>query len=146
MTPALTPAFASLVAVSYNPIKDMEKILLIEDEELIIRLLSKKLAAIGYDVSLAMDGREGLEKIKQIVPDLVLLDIVMPRMGGFEVMAEMKKDEKIADIPVIIISNSGQPLELERAKDLGAVDWLVKTEFDPKEVAEKIQKYIRPTD
>jgi len=138
----LTPAFASLVAVSYNPIKDMEKILLIEDEELIIRLLSKKLAAIGYDVSLAMDGREGLEKIKQIVPDLVLLDIVMPRMGGFEVMAEMKKDEKIAGIPVIIISNSGQPLELERAKDLGAVDWLVKTEFDPKEVAEKIQKYI----
>jgi len=146
LTPALTPAFASLVAVSYNPIKDMEKILLIEDEELIIRLLSKKLAAIGYDVSLAMDGREGLEKIKQIVPDLVLLDIVMPRMGGFEVMAEMKKDEKIAGIPVIIISNSGQPLELERAKDLGAVDWLVKTEFDPKEVAEKIQKYIRPTD
>lgn len=142
----MTPAFASLVAVSYNPIKDMEKILLIEDEELIIRLLSKKLAAIGYDVSLAMDGREGLEKIKQIVPDLVLLDIVMPRMGGFEVMAEMKKDEKIAGIPVIIISNSGQPLELERAKDLGAVDWLVKTEFDPKEVAEKIQKYIRPTD
>ena len=138
----MTPAFASLVAVSYNPIKDMEKILLIEDEELIIRLLSKKLAAIGYDVSLAMDGREGLEKIKQIVPDLVLLDIVMPRMGGFEVMAEMKKDEKIAGIPVIIISNSGQPLELERAKDLGAVDWLVKTEFDPKEVAEKIQKYI----
>jgi len=124
----------------------MEKILLIEDEELIIRLLSKKLAAIGYDVSLAMNGEEGLEKIKQIVPDLVLLDIVMPRMGGFEVMAEMKKDEKIAGIPVIIISNSGQPLELERAKDLGAVDWLVKTEFDPKEVAEKIQKYIRPTD
>lgn len=124
----------------------MEKILLIEDEELIIRLLSKKLAAIGYDVSLAMNGEEGLEKIKQIVPDLVLLDIVMPRMGGFEVMAEMKKDEKIAGIPVIIISNSGQPLELERAKDLGAVDWLVKTEFDPKEVAEKIQKYIRPAD
>jgi len=138
--------FASLGAASYNNRKGMEKILLIEDEELIIRLLSKKLAAIGYDVSLAMNGEEGLEKIKQIVPDLVLLDIVMPRMGGFEVMAEMKKDEKIAGIPVIIISNSGQPLELERAKDLGAVDWLVKTEFDPKEVAEKIQKYIRPTD
>ena len=128
--------------VSYNVRKGMEKILLIEDEELIIRLLSKKLAAIGYDVSLAMNGEEGLEKIKQIVPDLILLDIVMPRMGGFEVMAEMKKDENIADIPVIIISNSGQPLELEKAKELGAADWLVKTEFDPKEVAEKIQKYI----
>jgi len=131
-----------LNAVSYNLIKDMEKILLIEDEELIIRLLNKKLTAMGYEVSLAMDGREGLEKIKQVVPDLILLDIVMPRMGGLEVMAEMKKDEKIANIPVIIISNSGQPLELEKAKELGAVDWLVKTEFDPKEVTEKIQKYI----
>ena len=143
MTNAVWPnQFASLVAMSYNSKKGMEKILLIEDEELIIRLLSKKLAAIGYDVSLAMNGEEGLEKIKQIAPDLILLDIVMPRMGGFEVMAEMKKDEKIANIPVIIISNSGQPLELEKAKELGAVDWLVKTEFDPKEVAEKIQKYI----
>jgi len=123
----------------------MKKILLIEDEELIIKLLSKKLAAIGYDVSLAMNGQEGIEKMKQNIPDLVLLDIVMPRMGGFEVMTEMKKDEKLAKIPVIIISNSGQPLELERAKELGAADWLVKTEFDPKEVAEKIQKYIRPT-
>ena len=134
--------FASLAVMSYNPRKGMEKILLIEDEELIIRLLSRKLAAVGYEVSLAMDGREGLEKIKQIVPDLILLDIVMPRMGGFEVMAEMKKDGKIANVPVIIISNSGQPLELEKAKDLGAVDWLVKTEFDPNEVVEKIQKYI----
>jgi two-component system alkaline phosphatase synthesis response regulator PhoP len=120
----------------------MKKILLIEDEELIIKLLSKKLAAIGYDVALAMNGQEGIEKMRQNIPDLVLLDIVMPRMGGFEVMAEMKKDEKLAKIPVIIISNSGQPLELERAKELGAADWLVKTEFDPKEVADKIQKYI----
>jgi CheY-like chemotaxis protein len=120
----------------------MKKILLIEDEELIIKLLSKKLDAAGYDVALAMNGQEGIEKMRQNIPDLVLLDIVMPRMGGFEVMAEMKKDEKLAKIPVIIISNSGQPLELERAKELGAADWLVKTEFDPKEVADKIQKYI----
>jgi len=121
----------------------MKKILLIEDEELIIKLLSKKLVSIGYDVLLAMDGQEGIEKMKQSVPDLVLLDIVMPRMGGFEVMAEMKKDAVLAKIPVIIISNSGQPLELEKAKQLGAADWLVKTEFDPKEVADKIQKYIK---
>ncbi len=123
--------------------KRMKKILLIEDEELIIKLLSKKLVSIGYDVLLAMDGQEGIEKMKQSVPDLVLLDIVMPRMGGFEVMAEMKKDAVLAKIPVIIISNSGQPLELEKAKQLGAADWLVKTEFDPKEVADKIQKYIK---
>ena len=124
----------------------MKKILLIEDEELIIKLLGKKLAGVGYEVALAMDGLEGIEKMKKIVPDLVLLDIVMPRMGGFEVMAEMKKDSGLAKIPVIIISNSGQPLELEKAKRLGAVDWLVKTEFDPKEVVEKISKYINRAD
>jgi CheY-like chemotaxis protein len=120
----------------------MKKILLIEDEELIIKLLGKKLTDTGYEVALAMDGREGVDKMKEIMPDLVLLDVVMPRMGGFEVMAEMKKDPVLAKIPVIIISNSGQPLELERAKNLGAVDWLVKTEFDPKEVVEKIKKHI----
>ena len=70
----------------------MEKILLIEDEELIIRLLGKKLASIGYDITLAMDGQEGLEKMRKNRPDLILLDIIMPRKGGFEVMEEMRKD------------------------------------------------------
>jgi CheY-like chemotaxis protein len=119
-----------------------KKILLIEDEELIIRLLGRKLANMGYEVTLAMDGQDGLEKMKKDKPDLVLLDIVMPRKGGFDVMEEMRSNPELAPIPVIIISNSGQPLELDKAKRLGAVDWLVKTEFDPKEVAAKIQKYI----
>jgi two-component system alkaline phosphatase synthesis response regulator PhoP len=119
-----------------------KKILLIEDEEVIVKLLGKKLANIGYEVGFAMDGQEGIDKMKQQIPDLVLLDIVMPRKGGFEVMEEMKKDPALAKIPVIIISNSGQPLELEKAKKLGVADWLVKTEFDPKEVVEKISKYI----
>ena len=119
-----------------------KKILLIEDEELIIRLLGRKLASIGYDVSLAMDGEDGLKKMKENKPDLILLDIIMPRKGGFDVMEEMKRDPRLTGIPVIIISNSGQPLELDKAKRLGAVDWLVKTEFDPKEVVEKIKKYI----
>jgi two-component system alkaline phosphatase synthesis response regulator PhoP len=124
----------------------MKKILLIEDEEIIIKLLGKKLSGIGYEVDLAMDGQEGINKMKESAPDLVLLDIVMPRKGGFEVMAEMKKDSALAKIPVIIISNSGQPLELEKAKKFGAVDWLVKTEFDPKEVVEKIREHLNPAD
>ncbi len=119
-----------------------KKILLIEDEEVIIRLLNRKLSGIGYEVVLAMDGEEGLEKMREQRPDLVLLDIIMPRKGGFEVLEEMKKDKNLFDIPVVIISNSGQPLELERAKKLGVSDWLVKAEFDPKEVVEKVKKYI----
>jgi len=121
----------------------MEKILLIEDEELIIKLLSRKLIGLGYKVSLAMNGQEGLDEMRKNPPDLILLDIIMPQKSGFEVLEEMKEDSRLAKIPVIIISNSGQPLELDKAKKLGAVDWLVKTEFNPEEVVEKIKKYAK---
>jgi len=74
--------------------------------------------------------------------DLILLDIIMPRMGGFEFMEEKLKDERIKDIPIIIISNSGQPVEIDRARKLGAKDWLIKTEFSLQEVLEKVIKQI----
>lgn len=119
-----------------------KKILLIEDEELIITLLQRKLEKEGYQVSVGRDGVEGMEKMKEDKPDLVLLDIVMPRMGGFEVMQEMRGEKGLKDIPIIIISNSGQPVELDRAKMMGARDWLIKTEFDPKEVLTKVKKQI----
>ena len=120
----------------------MIKILLIEDEEIMIDLLQKKLTAEGYQVLVAKDGLAGLEKMRQDKPDLILLDIIMPKMGGFEVMEEMGKDKALSDIPIIIISNSGQPVELGRAKELGAKDWLVKTEFDPQEVVDKVKKQL----
>jgi len=119
-----------------------KKILLIEDEELIITLLQKKLEKEGYKVLVARDGVEGMEQMKEVVPDLVLLDIVMPRMGGLEVIEEMRKDKELRVVPIIVISNSGQPVELDRAKNLGARDWLIKTEFDPKEVLDKVKKQI----
>ena len=119
-----------------------KKILLIEDEEIMIGLLQKKLTKEGYEVSIARDGEEGLNLMKEANPDLVLLDIVMPKMGGFEVMEEMEKGPELKKIPVIVISNSGQPVELDRAKRLGAKDWLIKTEFDPKEVLDKVKKQI----
>ncbi len=119
-----------------------KKILIIEDEEIIYSLLQKKLTEEGYQISIAKDGVEGMEKMKEAKPDLVLLDIVMPRKGGFEVMEEMRGDESLKGIPIIVISNSGQPVELDRAKELGAKDWLIKTEFDPLEVLEKVKKQI----
>jgi len=119
-----------------------KKILIIEDEELLLNLLQRKLTIVGYEVSTAKDGEAGLIKMKETEPDLILLDIVMPKLGGFEVMEKMLKDEKLKDIPVIIISNSGQPVEIERAKELGVKDWLIKTEFDPQEVIDKVVKVI----
>lgn len=120
----------------------MPKILIIEDEKIMLGLLKKKMLQQDYGVDVARDGKEGLEKMKKIKPDLVLLDIVMPKMGGFEVMEEMNKDEELKEIPIIIISNSGQPVELDRAKKLGAQDWLIKTEFDPQEVVEKVNSQL----
>jgi len=122
-----------------NPPK---KILIIEDEDIIIEVLEKKLKEAGYETDIARDGKEGIEKAKEIKPDLILLDIMMPVMDGFEVMENMNKDEELKDIPVLIVSNSGQPVELNRARELGADDWLIKTEFDPIEVLEKVRRII----
>lgn len=123
-----------------------KKILLIEDEEIMVNLLQRKLSQEGYEVQIARNGEEGLEQARKFLPNLVLMDIVMPKMSGLETMEEMKKDKTLSRIPVIIISNSGQPVELDRAQELGAKDWLVKTEFDPKEVIEKVKKQLPTTE
>jgi len=121
-----------------------KKILLVEDEEIMIDLLQRKLTKEGYEVSVARDGEEGLKLMREVKPALILLDIVMPKMGGFEVMEQMAKEPELRDIPVIVISNSGQPVELDKAQKLGAKDWLIKTEFDPQEVIEKVKKQLPP--
>ncbi|PIU15505.1 hypothetical protein COT20_01550 [bacterium (Candidatus Gribaldobacteria) CG08_land_8_20_14_0_20_39_15] len=117
-------------------------ILIIEDEDIILDLLSRQLKAENYIVYTAKDGEVGLAMIKEIKPDLILLDVIMPQKNGFEVLEEKQKDISIKDIPVIIISNSGQPVEIAKAQSMGVNTWLIKTEFDPKEVKEKIKKQI----
>lgn len=120
----------------------MKKILIIEDEEILADLLQKKLIQAGYSVLVAVDGVEGMKEVKKDIPDLILLDIIMPKMGGLEVMRELQKEKKFSKIPIIIISNSGQPVELDLAQKLGATDWLIKTDFDPQEVLNKVVKQI----
>jgi len=120
----------------------MPKILLIEDEEIMIELLERKLAQEGYEVSIARDGEEGLRLMREVWPDLVLLDIILPKMGGFDVLKEMNKNPSLKKIPVIIISNSGQPVELNKALRLGVKDWLIKTEFEPQILIAKVIKQI----
>ena len=121
---------------------ESKTILLIEDEEVLADLLEKKLNREGYDVHLAEDGEVGLQKMRELKPDLVLLDIVMPKVGGFEVMEKASQDEMLKDIKIMVVSNSGQPVELEKAKEMGAVDWLIKTDFDPQEVIDKVKTHI----
>lgn len=117
-----------------------EKILIIEDEEVLASVLLAKFKMEKYDVKVEHDGESGLARIKEWRPDLILLDIVMPKMNGYEVLEKMKEDN--VKIPIIIISNSGQLVELEKTKKLGAVDCIIKTELNPGEVIEKVKNYL----
>ncbi len=121
-----------------------KKILIIEDDKILAELLEKKLKNAGFEVVLAFDGEEGLVSLRANKPDLILLDIVMPRKNGLELMEEMNKNPEtnLTKIPVIVISNSGQPVEIDRILELGAKDYLIKTEFNPQEVIEKVIKQI----
>ncbi|MFH0805006.1 MAG: response regulator [Patescibacteria group bacterium] len=119
------------------------KIVIIEDERILSEVLSKKLETEGYQVYTAEDGELGLQVIEQFKPDVVLLDIVMPKMNGYEVLGVLYEKfgrEKMP--PVIIISNSGQPVEIERARDLGAKDFIIKAQFTPDEVVGKVAKLL----
>lgn len=121
---------------------DEKHILIIEDESVLRNLLSEKLIKSGYRVSTASNGEEGLEKINENMPDLVLLDILMPKVDGFAVLEDLNRSGVIKTLPVVIISNSGQPVEIDRAIGLGIRDYLVKAEFSPEEVLEKVIKQI----
>ena len=119
-----------------------QKILLLEDEQVLGEILLNKLMSSGYDASWEMDGESGIQKMRAMKPDLVLLDIVMPKKDGYEVLEEMHKDAELKKIPVVVISNSGQPVEISRILELGAKDYIIKAQFSPDEVLEKIQKFI----
>lgn len=121
------------------------KIVLIEDDKTLGEMLKKKLTLIGYTVWHIIDGAEGLKMIQQEKPDLVLLDILLPTMNGYEILEAKRDDPLIKDIPVIIISNSGQPVELERVLELGAIDYFIKAQFDPDEIILKVTTLVPPT-
>ena len=121
----------------------MKKILIIDDDKLLINLLKRKLSNAGYEVIIATNGEEGIKKIREIIPDLILLDITMPVMNGYEVIEQMSKEDNIKNIPLVVISNSGEPVEIERIKKSEIVkDWIVKINFDIDEVLAIIKKYI----
>lgn len=117
----------------------MSKILLIEDDIFLGDVLIEKLKAGGYEARLARDGVSGLRVLREWQPDLLLLDIILPNKNGYEVLEEKLRDTAIARIPVIVISNSGQPVEINRALALGVKDYLVKAQFDPEEVMVKVR-------
>lgn len=117
-------------------------VVLIEDEAIIIKLLEQKLTQSGYEVKTFTDGVTGLDAIHQYKPDVVLLDMLLPRLNGFGVLAKLKEEGLLPKLPVIIVSNSGQPIEIDRALDLGIRGYLIKVNFDPGEVVAKVQEIL----
>ena len=118
-----------------------DKILIIEDDEHISKIYNIKLKAEGMNVVFASDGIEGLEKVVSENPSLIILDLMIPKKDGFEVLEEIKKMPDRRDIPVIVLSNLGQQSDIDRVMALGAVDYLVKANLSFQDVVVKIQEH-----
>lgn len=119
------------------------KILIVEDDKFLRELIVKKLSNEGYEVAEAADGEQGLQQIKQAAPELVLLDLILPGIDGFEVLAQKREDPFTAGIPVVILSNLGQKEDVDKGLSLGAVDYLIKAHFTPGEIIEKVRSILK---
>lgn len=117
-------------------------VLLVEDDTFLSGMYVTKLSMEGFDVQLAPDGEQGLRQAKAIKPDIVLLDIVLPKMDGFHVLEGIKKDPTTKNIPVILLTNLGQKDDVDRGLALGAADYLIKAHFMPSEVVSKVKNIV----
>ena len=119
-----------------------KKVLLAEEEEDIINLLQNKFIKEGYAFFNTRDGVETLKKIQEIKPDLILIDVFLPKMTGLEIAAKISKDPVLKETPIIVIFNSRQPEEINQARDLGVKNWVFKTEFEPQDIINKVIQQI----
>ncbi len=120
----------------------MTKIVIVEDDQLISRLYQKAFAFERYDAQVAVNGREGLEMIRQNKPTLVLLDIMMPEMNGLEVLDKLKSDPETKNIPVVMLTNLAGEHDAETALSKGAVKYIIKSEHDPKQIVDMVKEII----
>lgn len=118
------------------------KILIVEDDPLMSRLYSKVFQIEGYDVLTAPDGEEGLSEIHKDIPTLILLDVMMPKMNGLELLEKLKSDPATRKIPVIMLTNLAGTADAEKAISLGAVKYIVKSEYDPKQIVEMVKEIL----
>ncbi|OIO46449.1 MAG: response regulator [Parcubacteria group bacterium CG1_02_37_51] len=120
-----------------------KKILIMEDEDTLANMYKLKFEKSGYQVILADNGEAGLVLVKEEKPDLVLLDIIMPKIDGFVVLERMKQDQEIKNIPVFMLTNLGQAEDIEKGKDLGANGYYVKANLTPGELVIKINQFFK---
>lgn len=117
-------------------------LLIVEDDPLMSRMYQKIFKFEGYQVDIAGDGEEGLVKVKQGKPSLILLDIMMPKMNGMQVLERLKSDPMTKSIPVVVLTNLAGQQDAEKALSLGAVKYIVKSEYEPKQVANMVKEIL----
>lgn len=123
---------------------DKKKIVIVEDDRFLRRVYEEKFRKISdYDIFVAADGASAVTLIKKEHPDLVLLDLVLPEMDGFTVLENIKKDPATADVQVIILSNLGQEDDIVRGKELGAIDYLIKSDISIQAIEDKVRKILQ---
>lgn len=120
----------------------MNRILIVEDEEFLVRALKDNLEIEGYTIDIAKNGEEAMEQIMKQHPDLILLDLLMPKKDGFYVLGEFNKNPEWKLIPIIVLSNLGDDREIKRALEMGASDYFVKSQHPIEEVVEKVKEYL----
>jgi len=121
----------------------MKKILFIEDEPNLQKAIGEILKQEGYEIFGAFDGAQGIELAKKEKPDMILLDLILPKKDGFEVLKEIKADEEIKDTPVIILTNLEGSGDVEKALDLGATTYLVKANYELDDIVAKIKEFLK---
>ncbi|MDP2586818.1 MAG: response regulator [Candidatus Komeilibacteria bacterium] len=118
-------------------------ILLIEDEEMLANMYETKFKNEGFDIRKALDGETGLQLAGEIKPDIILLDIIMPKLDGFSVLKKIKENDKLKSVPVILLTNLGQDEDIKKGQTLGAAGYLVKANLTPIEVVNKVKEYLK---
>jgi CheY-like chemotaxis protein len=122
---------------------DQSKILLVEDDPMVVKMYQRKLTMDGFDLTLAFNGEEGLEALKKNKPDIVLLDVMMPKMNGIEMLKIIKGDPAFKDLPVVILTNLGDRQEdVQKCKDFGAEDYWVKASMPLNEISRRVKDIL----
>jgi DNA-binding response OmpR family regulator len=137
--PAAAPPAAQVAPATARP----TTILMIDDDAFMAGIYGTRLSSEGYAVINAFDGEEGYKKARTELPDLILLDVLMPKLDGFETLKRLKEDASTAKIPVLMLTSLGQKEDVDRGLREGAVDYLIKTQTLPTDALEKIKKVLR---
>ena len=119
------------------------KILIAEDDQFILKAMTTKLTKEGYEVKIAVDGIQLMDILKSYIPDLIILDLLMPKKDGFEVLKEVKGVQRLKNIPILIASNLGQENDIQQVLALGATDYLIKSEFTLESLVQKIKNILK---